>query len=146
MDLMSVGKLLGTICIHYPAFKNHCMTEDNKINRLVAQEWYRLIGYMDYEEALTKFDQYLKLPEGNKFAPDVKWFLSSKSDKKEREYFHHRTHHQWHLEFMKSDKEHRHGRLYDEEGREYIVDPLNEDGFYYDGMGRICQSGKVVFP
>lgn len=146
MDMTSLGNLLGTIAIHYPSFKKHITNEDGKINKHIINEWYRLIGYMDFQEALAKFDQYLKLPEGNKYAPDVKWFLSSKSDKQEREVFHVQSHHQWHIEFPRQDKQRMHGRVYDEEDREYVHDPLYEDGYHYDREGHICTlDGKVAF-
>lgn len=144
MDLTSLRTLLGMIAVHYPSFKKHISNDDGGLNSYIINEWHRLIGYMDFDDAVRRFDQYLKLPDGNKYAPDIKWFLSDKGQEK-NETFHAPIKHRWHLEFRRSDTEKRNGRLFDEEGREYIVDPLDESGFYYNERGDICQSGKVVF-
>lgn len=140
MDRSQIGKLLGVISIHYPGFKGGHNPE------ATAEEWYRIIGYLDYEDALRKLDEYMASDDGRKPPMAMDFRKSSGSAATAREYFHAETRHQWHLEFMRNDPERTHGRLYDEEGREYVHDPVYEDGYHYDYMGRICtMSGKVVF-
>lgn len=147
MDLQQIGNLLSKIGIHYPNFKKHCSTEDGKmISKNFAEEWYRVIGYLDFEEALRKFDQYLKLPEGNKYPPDVKWFLAEKTAHKESKIFHAPVRGKRHLEFMPWDQQHLHGRMRDEEEREYVHNPTYEDGYHYDRQGNICDlNGNIIW-
>ena len=147
MDLKSVGDLIATICIHYPGLKKNCETSDGKLNKNFAEEWLRQIGYLDYDEALRRFDQYLKLPEGNKYAPDVRWFLGMKHNEGQKEETTYtKTANKWHLVFSRADKEQKHGRLFDEEDREYVHDPLYEDGYHYDAYWNICTAdGRVIY-
>lgn len=134
MDLNSVGKLLATISVHYPSFKKHCDNGEGKISKAFAEEWLRVIGFMDYDEALAKLDQYLKLPEGNKFAPDVKWFLSHKAEKKE----------EWVNPEFNFDRLDHKGRLIDAEGRMYAFPDKPDELYHYDKNGHIVDS-KGVF-
>lgn len=136
MDTNGICRLLGIISIHYPKMKEHFINADGKMNKNVVDEWHRCIGYMDYEEALKKFDTYLKMSEGNKFAPDVKFFMSKSSSTAARKEVHYNTKHKWHLD--------KYGRLFDEEDREYANPALPNERYYYDEMGRICQKGRVV--
>ena len=144
MDLNSVGKLLQTISIHYPSFKKHIQNSEGMLSKAVAEEWMRLIGFMTYEEALKKLDDHL-LGEDSKFAPDVSFFLKHKVVKRE-EAFHAPIQHIWHIEFSKGDVERKHGRVYDQDGCEYVHDPMYDEGYHYDDMGRICtKDGRVAF-
>ena len=140
MSLESLSNLLATISIHYPSFRKHISNEDGTFSKHVLNEWYRLIGYMDYEEALKRFDTYLM--QGNKYAPDISYFAVKR---KEEPVFQSNQKHVYHLEFRDWDRQRIHGRLYDEEGREYVHNPVYEDGYHYDQMGRICIiSGQVA--
>lgn len=134
MDLTSVGELLATIGLHYPAFDKRIRNEDGKINMRMAQEWHRLIGFMDLSECMTKLDHYLLNVSDNKYAPDVSYFRNCREPKKN--YFSEKVRHQWHIE---------NGEVFTENGMRFVHDPCYEGRYAYDGMGRICtQDGRVV--
>lgn len=62
-----------------------------------------------------------------------------RSTRRTSEYFHVEAGaHKWYLKFMPSDKDHKHGRLYDEEDREYVHSAAYEDGYHYNRAGQIC--------
>lgn len=127
MDLNSVGKLLTTICVHYPSFQKHVAPEGSII-RDYAEEWLRVIGFLDYEEALDLLDDYLALPDGNRYAPDVKWFLKNKGAKKDKAYF---------SPGRRIDRLDEHGTLMDAEGRLYAFPDRPDEVYHYDSNGRI---------
>ena len=136
MDLNQTGKLLSTIGIHYPLFRKHITDSAGNISKATAEEWMRCIGYLDYDEAVKKFDKYLEQsPDKNSKAPDTSWFKSYKSPE-DQAVVRDTTRHQFKVE---------NGRLFDEEFREYGV-PGNENSFYYDANGHICQTGRVIIP
>ena len=110
----------------------------------VVKEWHRLIGFLEYEEALERLDLYM-LREDNRKPPMPRDFLRNKPAQKPEEW-RAPISHQWHLEFQAWDKKQMHGRLFDQEGREYVHDPVYEDGYHYDFNGRICaMDGRVVY-
>ena len=134
---MDIVTLLTKISIHYPSFHT---------SKSIAEEWYRLIGYKDLDECLDRLDDWLLGEEKNNRPPGIKWFATSAPEKKKTdEVFHDPTPHEWHLVFAHWDVARMHGRLYDEEDREYVHDPMYEDGYHYDTQGRICTSdGRVL--
>lgn len=137
MDRTDTMKLLDKIAVHYPSFK---------VNLAAAEEWERLIGYMDLQEALDRLDDYLMQESGNNHAPGIRWFKRSAPEKKQDEVFHAPIKHTWHLEFLKWDEKRMHGRCYDQDDYEYVHDPTYEDGYHYDQYGRICTiDGRVAF-
>lgn len=144
MNLESIGKLLNTIAVNYPRVRSEISNKDGtKIRMDVLQEWQRQIGYLDYEETLARLDNHMSGPNGA-HAPKPMDLKTAKGKPKD-ETFHAPIEHQWHLEFMKWDENRMHGRLYDEEEREYVHDPRYEEGYHYDQNGRICTiDGRVV--
>ena len=110
----------------------------------VAQEWLRLIGFLDYEEAVERLDLYM-MQEDSRKPPMPRDFLRNKPSQKPEEW-RAPVEHQWHLEFPGWDRHRKHGRVFDQEGREYVHDPVYEDGYHYDLNGRICaMDGRVVY-
>ena len=141
MDLNSVGKLLTRIAINYPTFKRNILDSEGKIQKVVAEEWERQIGYLDYEEALDRLDEWMYNSDKAPRPVDLKKFKPARKS----EEWHSPEPHIWHLEFMQWDTQRMHGRLYDQEEREYVHDPTYEDGYHYNQDGRICTiDGKVV--
>lgn len=140
MNLGEIAQLLDSISVHYPSFRKSIETTDGRISETHLKEWYRRIGFMDYEDADAKLTRYLSLPDGNKFPPNVSWFLNNKAptEAKQKTFVGHDPDRKFKIE-----KRGYRYRLFDEEGREYGT-PGDESDFYYDNMGRICQSGKVV--
>lgn len=143
MNLDSIGKLLTKITINYPRFRKDISTQDgSRIRKDVAEEWMRHIGYLSFDEALERLDLYMLGETGNRPPKpiDLRKCRPTRSEE-----WHSPEHHSWHLEFTKWDTSQRHGRLYDQEGREYVHDPTYEDGYHYNQEGRICTiDGKVV--
>ena len=143
MDLREIGNLLEKITIHYPAYTKHISDGSGKMRRDVAEEWHRLIGFLSFKDAMERLDAYMEDPD-NKRPPMAADFKRYKSKPKD-ETFHAPIEHQWHLEFMKHDPHCMHGRMYDQEEREYVHDPTYEDGYHYDQEGRICTiDGRVI--
>lgn len=140
----SIGKLLNTIAINYPRTRNEiCNKDGTKIRMDVIREWNRQIGYLDFDEAVERLDLHMLGPDGNKAPKPIDLKKNKPAPKSED--WHSPEPHQWHLEFMAWDKERIHGRMFDQEGREYVHDPVYEDGYHYDQSGRICMiDGKVV--
>ena len=143
MDLSSVGKLLSRIAVNYPQFKRHILTENGNIQKIVAEEWERQLGYLDLDEALERLDLYMANEETSR--PPRPVDLKKHKPRMKMDEWHAPIEHKWHLEFTRWDVEQMHGRVYDQEEREYVHDPTYEDGYHYDQMGRICTvDGKVV--
>lgn len=129
--------LLSKITVHYPAMDQRWKHDDGKFRKDVVEEWYRLIGFLSYEDAMKKFDQYLRLPDGNRYAPDVKWFLTAHSPSQARE------------EPRKPgtgfDRIDRFGNLTDAEGRLYAFSEKPYEKYHYDSSMRIMDSaGRLV--
>ena len=144
MNLSEIGNLLQRISMHYPRFTNQIADANGNMRRDVAEEWMRLIGFLSFQEALDRLDVYMENNETSK-PPMAMDFRRYKPRQKSDEW-HSPEPHVWHLEFMAWDKERMHGRLYDQEDREYVHDPVYEDGYHYDKDGRICTiDGKVVY-
>lgn len=133
MDIHEIGNLLERIMVHYPTFEKQVI-KDGKLSRAVGEEWHRLIGFLTFDDAVARLDSYL-MSEDNKKPPMATDFLKHKP-KKEVETFHAPISHQWRVEK---------GRLFDEEDREYVVDPTDELPFYYDEEGNICQGKTIRF-
>lgn len=143
MDLNGVAKLLTRISINYPVFKKQIMDSNGLIQKIVAEEWERQIGFLSLEEALERLDVYMEDPANTK--PPRAIDLRKTTLRKQTDEWHSPEEHQWHLVFMKWDTRRMHGRLFDQEDREYIHDPVYEDGYHYDNQGRICTiDGRVV--
>lgn len=143
MERSGIKKYLQVIAINYPSYKKHIESE-NGIPEMIITEWHRQIGFLDYDEALARLDAWMGSESGSRIPKpaDIKNMCLSRRDS---EVFYDKTPHQWHLEFTKGDKTRMHGRLFDEEGREYSHDPLYADRYHYDKMGRICTiDGRVV--
>lgn len=144
MNLHEIGNLLEKISVHYPSFRKHISDEYGHMSRNVAEEWMRIIGYLEYNEALDRLDEHMMGPDGGK-APKPMDLRKIKPAKKSEEW-HAPIEHVWHLEFSKWDVTRMHGRLFDQEDREYVHDPVYEDGYHYDQQGRICTiDGRVVY-
>lgn len=144
MNLSETGDLLQRIAMHYPRFQNQIADANGRMRRDVAEEWMRLIGFLSFQEALDRLDVYMETNETSK-PPMAMDFRRYKTREKSEEW-HSPEPHVWHLEFSKWDTNHMHGRLYDQEDREYVHDPVYEDGYHYDQQGRICTiDGRVVY-
>ncbi len=133
MDLNEIGDLLERITIHYPAFEKQ-ISKDGRMSKAVAEEWHRLIGFLTFEDALKRFDAYL-MSDDSKKPPMATDFLKHKARKKD-DIYHAPIEHIWKIV---------NGRLFDQEDREYVVDPTNELPFYYDKEGNICQGKTIRF-
>ncbi len=144
MDYPSVAKLLTKISINYPRFKSEIATPNGtNIRKEVIEEWHRQIGFLDLDEALERLDLYME-DANNKKAPMAMDFRKYKP-RTQSEEWHSPEKHQWHLDFPRWDSARMHGRLYDQEDREYVHDPTYEDGYHYDRQGHICTiDGRVV--
>ena len=131
--------------MNYPRVRNDiCGKDGSTIRPEVLQEWYRHIGYLEYDEALERLDYHMMSENGNKAPKPID--LKINKPQKKGEEWHAPIEHKWHLEFMKWDPEHMHGRVFDQDDYEYVHDPCYEDGYHYDRDGRICTiDGKVVF-
>lgn len=135
MDMTGVSHLLSTIAIHYPAFRQHISDKSGKLHPAVVKEWYRLLGWMEEEDALRRFDDYLAQPEGNRFSPDIKWFIKGRRPTAARE-------EQSKHNYDRLDKA---GRLMDAEGRLYAFPDRPDELYHYDNYGRIVDScGRLV--
>lgn len=141
MDIQSIGKLLQSICVHYPSFKKEAVGPDNKFYRSYMDEWHKHIGFLDYEEAEQILTDWI-MSDNGKFAPKVSDFLKAKDRKKPKTaYFMDNTPRRYHIG--------RHGELLDEEEMEYGGNYANGEPYvyYYNGMGQICRkddAGKEV--
>lgn len=60
MDRTQIGKLLGVVSIHYPSFKTNSDPET------MIDEWHRIIGFLDYDEAIKRLDAYMEDPANTK--------------------------------------------------------------------------------
>lgn len=138
MDRQSIGLLLQTITVNYPSFQRNVDPE------AVITEWERVLGLLEYDEAMQRLDEYLIDPDHTK-PPRPHDLLKSRPRQGSPEYFTPKTTHKWHLEFKGWDKERKHGGLFDEEGREFVHDPAYEDGYHYNRMGQICTIDGRVF-
>lgn len=132
MDLHEIGNLLERIAIHYPAFEKQ-ISKDGKMNRAVAEEWQRIIGYLSYDEAIARLDAWME-GDDHKKAPMAMDFKLTKPRHKD-DAFHAPISHIWKIV---------RGELYDEEDRIYVVDPTVELPFYWDEDGYACQ-GKIQY-
>lgn len=142
MDHSGIKQFLQTISVHYPQFRKHIDDGNGAIPKIVIEEWHRVIGFLDYDEAVARLDQYMASEDGNRQPKPMD--LRRAGGSRKGDVFHAPIRHDWHLEFQESDKEHQNGRLYNQHEYEYVFDPENTDPFYYDKDGHICQSGKVV--
>jgi len=134
MDMTGICDLLQTIAVHYPSFRQHITDKSGKLHAPVAQEWYRMLGWMDTDDALRRFDEYMAQPDGNRFAPDVKWFLQQKNQILQRKSS------EWQNPQYNFDRLDRHGRLTDAEGRLYAFPDRPDELYHYDTAGRILDS------
>ena len=143
MDRSGITNLLMTVSVNYPQFRRHIDDGHGGVSRIAIEEWHRNLGFLDYNEALTRLDNWMAGPDGSRIPKPMD--LRNTKGARRDDTFHAPIEHQWHLEFMAWDENHKHGRLYDEEEREYVHDPRYEDGYHYDQNGRICTiDGRVV--
>ena len=144
MNLNEIGDLFQRIAIHYPRFASQIADSHGNMRKEAAEEWQRLIGFLGFEEALERLDLYMENNETQK--PPMALDFKRIKPIKQSEEWHALIEHQWHIEFMRNDPHRMHGRVFDQEDREYVHDPTYEDGYHYDTMGRICTAdGRVVF-
>lgn len=134
MQLNEIGNLLQKIALHYPRFQQQICDEKGFLRRDVGEEWLRLIGYLDYDEALRRLDAHLE-SEDYKRIPMVTDFKKALPGEK-KGYFVAGTTHQWRVI---------NGELFDEEYRRYANPACPDEPYYYDNYGRICQKGAVVY-
>lgn len=78
MDHAQIGKLLGVISIHYPSFR---VNEPE----LMIPEWYRIIGHLDYDEALARLDAWMEDPNNSK-APRAIDFKQAHTENRKKYY------------------------------------------------------------
>ena len=146
MDINEIKELLSKISITFPTVSKHYFEPDGKLKRNVGDEWYRCIGFMDFYKCMKLYDEYLMLPDGNHYAPDLKFFMNR--GKKEREIK---------KNFWKAPQfQHRwyviHGRWYDENLCEYDLPPYTAEEPYrvdanhelYKGMRKITVDNRAV--
>lgn len=133
MDLKETGKLCEKILVHYPSFAKQCLTPDGNMSRSFLEEWNRIIGFLSYEDAIERLDAWME-GDDHKKAPMAVDFKLTKPRHKD-DAFHAPISHIWRIE---------RGRLFDEEDREYVVDPTVELPFYWDENGYACQ-GKIQY-
>lgn len=133
MDLKEIGDLLVKICIHYPTSIKNFTDKEGKLDKRIAEEWQRIIGFLSYEDAIARLDAWME-GDDHKKAPMAIDFKLVKPKRKD-EAFHAPIIHIWRIE---------RGRLFDEEDREYVVDPTNELPFYWNEDGIACQ-GKTQY-
>ena len=162
MTLELIGELLKAITIHYPKFRDQIVVKkeikDEKgksiiqefFDSSVLKEWNRIIGFLDYDEALARLDAWMDA--GNSNPPRAVDFKKVPEQPKRPSIFHAETKHHFRLEFWVHRDNYgtvyenpAYGQIVDEEGRRY-ADPNNPDEWYhYDAMGRIADSrGKIV--
>ena len=139
MDISEIKSLLQKICVTYPANEKHWFEADGKLKRAVGDEWYRCIGFMDLDECMKLYDEYLSLPDGNHYAPDLRYFKSR--GKKTREVEKHmwkapQFQHRWYVVY---------GRWYDENLCEYDVEPhTSEDRYKVDNYHQLYRGIRPV--
>ncbi len=146
MDISDIKILLQKICVTYPSYEKNCFEEDGKLKKSVGDEWYRCIGFMDLDECMKLYDEYLAMKDGNRYAPDLRYFRSKGKTTREIEkkmwnapQFHHR----WYV--VK-------GRWYDENICEYDIEPytcgdryrVDEYHQLYRGLRPITVNGRAV--
>lgn len=128
MTTNEIRSLLEKIQVHYRGFE---------ITAAVIDEWYRLIGFLGYQEAINKLDDYLLMEDGNRNAPRIQWFRKSKIAKQQEEEYVSKAY------FDRLDSR---GRLTDAEGRMYAFPDKPDEIYHINSSGRICNSkGEVVF-
>lgn len=143
MNLSEIGDLLERIAMHYPRFSSQISDVNGNMRKSVAEEWHRLMGFLSFQDALDRLDTYMMNSETTK-PPMAVDFLKFKPAQKS-DTWSSPEEHTWHLEFHKNDPQRMHGRLYDQEDREYVHDPCYMDGYHYNAEGRICTiDGRVV--
>lgn len=134
MDHSGIEKLIKTIGINYPQSRKYFESSGGGISESVINEWYRQIGYLSYEDAVARLDAWME-SEDHKRAPMAVDFKLVKPRKKD-DIFHAPISHIWKII---------RGRLYDEEDREYVIDPTCELPFYWNEQYIACQ-GKKQYP
>lgn len=134
MTLDSIGSLLKSICVHWPnAKKNYLNPETGNVSKLVAEEWYRRIGFLEDDHVDRMLEEYLVDPEVNRYPPGVPYFLGHKKIRTANGYIAEEARTQVRYRVNK------YGDLTDQEGRLY-ADPDDPEGkWHYDGSGRICK-------
>ena len=85
MDLNSVGTLIQKIMINYPSAKNQFLTKEGKISLEAAQEWHRIIGYLDLEEAIARLDAWMEGPDNAK-PPRAADFKKARAENRQKYY------------------------------------------------------------
>lgn len=120
---------MAAVSINYPTARTTNDTE------AAINEWHRILGFLDYDEALARLDLYMEDPNNTK-PPRPHDLKRVQTASRSGEYFQANTEHAWHVE---------NGRLFDEEDREYVHDPLYEDGYHYNAAGDICIADGRTF-
>lgn len=129
MDLSSIKQLLMTISVNYPAFTKQITGSNGSVPKEVTEEWLRQIVFLDYPEALKRLDAWMDSENGRK-PPMPRDFLKVQPQKAHHDVFHVQQKRKWRIE---------NGRLFDEEYREYVVDPTTYLPFYWNSSGIACQ-------
>jgi len=139
VTLDSIGKLLSSICIHWPAQKKHYLNPvTGNVSKIVAEEWYKRMGFLDDEKVEELFTQYLT-SDDVKYPPTVGYFLGHKTERKSSHYWAPRNENRYRVS--------KRGELIDQEGRVY-ADPEDPEGiFYINASGHLCKkdvSGQEI--
>lgn len=81
--LDEIGDLLERIVMHYPAAaKGIVNPQTGNIRKDVAEEWLRIIGFLDYDELLARLDLYMDSDDNRRRPPmavDFKKFRSRRA-------------------------------------------------------------------
>lgn len=130
MDFNDISKLLTTISVYYPGFRKNITTKSGDMIRIeVVREWFRTIGYMDYEDALGRLDAYLMGPNA-KSPPGPMDFRKTMPSVRHNYY-------QSDHNFDRLDPK---GRLADDAGRLYAFPDRPDEEYHYDASMRILDS------
>lgn len=130
MTLDSIGSLLANICVHWPVAKKHYLTDEGRVSKPVAQEWFRRIGFLEDEQADRMLEEYLADPDVNKYPPGVPYFLGKKVHK-QTSYYKAPDYKDLRFKVERGD-------IIDHEGRIWADPDAPERKYYINRQGSIC--------
>lgn len=134
-SLKEIGDLQALIAMHYPAFQKQIIGSDGKQRRDIAEEWLRIIGYLDYKDLIDRLDAYMDSDISRK-PPMAVDFKKVKANRVAGEVWSGPDN------FDRIDSK---GRLTDAEGRLYAFPQAPDEVYHYNAEGRIADSkGNVV--
>ena len=125
---------MGVISIHYPS------KTDSEAPEAVIDEWYRIIGHLDYDEAIARLDAWMENPD-NKKAPravDLKLHSGGSAARRYESA-------EGSIGPYMIDAD---GNLTNERGMVYAFPQWPDAKFRYDQQGNICyaSTGAVAIP